>query len=271
MGAAGTVTPKVLLLWACPCCHQNLWGFSSSRADNCCQLTPALELALVPALVLAGLPAKELCERGKQRRLQDFSLGLGQMCIISCKPCRCILLHPDGHGRCWNVAPATGRCCRVLTCVPASAGGARLEFTSFDFACTGKNRENVLLGLWPRGRQLRQTAGFCRGRAISIAATWACRPAVGFTMHRRCCRGVWLRTRAGESAAVRGRREARKDLFTPQPLLCSKPGLGQQPYPRGDAQQGAGESCPATATPEGTGSGSAPPAPTCPRCRSFSS
>lgn len=71
----------------------------------------------------------------------------------------------------------------------------------------------------------------------------------------------------GICAAVRGRREARKDLFTPQPQpsLCPKPGLGQQPRPRGDAQRGAGESCPATAALGGTGSGSAPPAPTCQR------
>lgn len=114
--------------------------------------------------MLAGLPAKELCERGKQRRLQDFSLGLGQMYIISCKPHRCILLHPEEHGRCGQPAhgPAAGRCCSALTCALASAGGARLEFASLDFACTGKNRGNVQLG-GPEGDNFSQQLGSAAG------------------------------------------------------------------------------------------------------------
>lgn len=91
------------------------------------------------------------------------------------------------------MAPAAEGCCSVVACVPASARGAGLEFTSLDFARTGKNMGNVLLGLWPRGRQLWQTAGLCRGTAISIAATCAVAQPWGWRCTRLAARGFGSR------------------------------------------------------------------------------
>lgn len=116
------------------------------------------------------------------------------------------------------MAPAAERCCSVVTCVPASARGAGLEFTSLDFAFTGKNMGNVLLGLWPRGRQLRRTAGLCRGRAISIAATCAVAQPWGW---------VWFRTRAGESVLLcvaGGRQERTSSLRSLSPRCAPNRG-----------------------------------------------
>lgn len=77
----------------------------------------------------------------------------------------------------------------------------------------------------------------------------------------------------GIRAAVRGRREARKDLFTPQPRpsLCPEPGLGQQPRPRGDAQRGAGGVPPRHGHSGGYRQRLCPSCPHLPACRSLAS
>lgn len=110
----------------------------------------------------------------------------------------------------------------MLTCVPASAGGARLEFTSFDFACIRKNRENVLLGLWPRGRQLRQTAGLCRGRAISIAATCAVAQPWGWRCTRIAAGGFGFGlVRGNLLLCVAGERQGRTSSLRRLSLCCA--------------------------------------------------
>lgn len=57
----------------CARCPQNLWGFSFSRSCCGCRVPPPLPGGWSQRACLA----KELCSRGEQRRLQDFSLGRG--------------------------------------------------------------------------------------------------------------------------------------------------------------------------------------------------
>lgn len=91
-------------------------------------------------------PAKELCGRGKRRRLQDFALGRGRMCVISPqaepRP-RSRLLTWGGtvgavprtvrsHGRCGPTVGAVprsvrshGRCGPTASSPPSSGGRCR--------------------------------------------------------------------------------------------------------------------------------------------------
>lgn len=68
--------PPAMLLWACARCPQNLWGFSSS-GELLIAAGSASPRGQSQSWRRRDYLAKELCGRGKQRRLQDFSLGRG--------------------------------------------------------------------------------------------------------------------------------------------------------------------------------------------------